>query len=411
MLEVSPLALAGGIIREMTNQRSVYADQYGIVTPFFQAIKEFSTSTQLNVFSYEPGIAPVTHQTIADYYWATGSLPPATLMNPDGFDKLGNFTLFDVGVGRIQIRTAISALLDYNERFQDSDPFGLKQYNQAYDLSVNDLKDPNSQTTIKIAGMIALEGKEFYSSVMSNWNALDATTQAALITKYYTLGREKLWDDFLTHGGNPDTYVPDINGDGSDTFLFQSNPETLQSALQIHASLPNYSFSQDVVAISLDSEGGVFVTKYDIDSTQPWSEHIEQWDQFNRLMDEVFLADNGKQIIVDYDVDDVEAWSKQTIAKDANGIAESVVEVNDAGQISAVKKGRQRCQPDRHLWHSRLAARQHPGQRGRRRPVRACGDRHACRGCWRTPRQPAQNSGHAWGCDTTQSSSIGRGCS
>jgi Ca2+-binding RTX toxin-like protein len=89
--------------------------------------------------------------------------------------------------------------------------------------------------------------------------------------------------------------------------------------------------------LRLNLDGSHASTVFDT-GTEPWTEHKQEFDQYNRLMDEVFLADNGKQIIVDYDETGVEEWSKQTIAKDANGNTETIVEVNDADQISAVKK-------------------------------------------------------------------------
>src|SRR5207244_1791552 len=66
---------------------------------------------------------------------------------------------------------------------------------------------------------------------------------------------------------------------------------------------------------------------------EPWSEHTQEFDQFNQLMDEVFLADNGEKILVSYDLAESETWSKQTTALDKDGNPEFTLEVGDDSEI------------------------------------------------------------------------------
>ncbi|HEV3145179.1 MAG TPA: hypothetical protein VGZ47_14915, partial [Gemmataceae bacterium] len=115
----------------------------------------------------------------------------------------------------------------------------LKRYNQRYDLLVRDLKNPDSDTTIKIAGLVAREGHDFFAKAMTpqRWAALSDDQRAAALTKYYAVGKERMEDDFAKRGGDPRTYTPDFNGDGSDMYFYlpegdaPSNPERLKNAI------------------------------------------------------------------------------------------------------------------------------------------------------------------------------------
>jgi hypothetical protein len=182
---------------------------------------------------------PLTRGTIADNFARSNALPRDTLQQPSYADRLTNPVLFDIGPGNIKIRTAISTLQNYNRMFPDSDPLELKRYNSHYDLLVRDLKNPDSDTTVKIAGLVAREGQDFFSKAMTppRWGALGDDQRAAALTKYYSVGKERMEDDFHKQGANPGTYTPDFNGDGSDMYLYNpggpmpSNPQSLKNAL------------------------------------------------------------------------------------------------------------------------------------------------------------------------------------
>lgn len=125
--------------------------------------------------------------------------------NPGYMNRLFNPIFFDIGPGNIKIRTAILMLQNYNRMFPDSDPLGLKQYNNRYDLLVRDLKNPDSDTTVKIAGLVAREGQDFFVNAMTpqRWGALGEDQRAAALTKYYAVGKERMEDDFRKQGAIP----------------------------------------------------------------------------------------------------------------------------------------------------------------------------------------------------------------
>jgi len=245
LLGVPVPGLAGGIAREMTLQRREYPKDRLWVAG--QPVKALLTSTELD----EPGRdpmgpdtpllpwKPITHGTIAEHFARSNILPRGTLGNPTYTDRLANPIFFDVGPGNIKIRTAISMLQNYNQLFPYSDPIDLKRYNDRYDLLVHDLKNPDSDTTIKIAGLVAREGQDFYRKTMTpeRWAALSEDEQAAALTKYYAVGKERMEDDYLKQGGVARTYTPDFNGDGSDMYLYDPgdgtapNPARLKEAL------------------------------------------------------------------------------------------------------------------------------------------------------------------------------------
>ena len=145
----------------------------------------------------------------------------------------------DVGPGHINIRTAINMLQNYNRMYPDSDPLNLKQYNQRYDLFVRDLKDHNSDTTVKIAGVVARDGQDFFRQAMTpeRWAMLSEDQRAAALTQYYVTGRERMEKHFQESGGDPNTYMPDFSRDGSNTYFYDrgdgnwSNPALLKNAL------------------------------------------------------------------------------------------------------------------------------------------------------------------------------------
>jgi hypothetical protein len=237
--------LAGGIAREMTLERREYPKD--LLRLFGQPLKAWLTSTEVDQPGRDPMTAdspllpwkPITHGTIADYFARSNTLPRNTLANPTYPDRLANPIFFDVGPSNVKIRTAITMLQNYNRMFPDYDPLHLKRYNDQYDVLVRDLKNPDSDTSIKIAGLVAREGRDFYIKAMTpqRWAALSEDQKAAALTKYYALGKERMEDDFLKQGGVPRTYTPDFDGDGSDMYLYEpgngtgTNPARLKDAL------------------------------------------------------------------------------------------------------------------------------------------------------------------------------------
>jgi len=244
LLGVPALGLVGGVAREMTYARK--NDPW--LTMFSAPVKELLTSHELDSgvpagFDSLPAVKPITHQTLAEGF-ARSNLPGGGIEPGANFFKLaglksGNPVLWDVGPGHVHIRTAITMLQNYNRMFPDSDPLGLKQYNQHYDQLVRDLKNHDSDATIKIAGLVAREGQDFYRKAMTpeRWAMLNEDQRAAALTQYYVTGKERMEDDFHKRGGDPNTYMPDLSRAGSNTYFYDpgdgnwSNPARLKDAL------------------------------------------------------------------------------------------------------------------------------------------------------------------------------------
>jgi hypothetical protein len=243
LLGVPALGLVGGVAREMMYARK--ADPWWAT--FSAPIKEFVTSNEVDTSAPAtmPGEVwkPITHQTLAEGFARSnlpgGGIGPGATNTDLAWLKLGNPVLWDVGPGHIHIRTGITMLQNYNQMFPDSDPLNLKQYNQRYDLLVRDLKDPASDATIKIAGLVAREGQDFYRKAMTpeRWAMLSEDQRAAALTQYYVAGKERMQADFQQRGGDPNTFMPDLSRVGSNTYFYDpgngnwSNPALLKDAL------------------------------------------------------------------------------------------------------------------------------------------------------------------------------------
>jgi len=228
----------------MTRSRKV--DPYDPLVFVSSPIKQFMTSYEPDS-TLDPSMAggpawrSITHDSLAESF-ARSNVSSGRIDNSkldQIANKLTNPVFWDVGPGRIKIRTGIAMLQNYNQMFPDADPLDLKRYNDRYDLFVQDLKNPDSDTTVKIAGLVAREGQDFFLKAMTpqRWAALSDDQKAAALTQYYVFGKEKMEDDFLKRGGNPSTYTPNFNRDGSDTYLYDpgngswSNPALLRHAL------------------------------------------------------------------------------------------------------------------------------------------------------------------------------------
>jgi hypothetical protein len=169
-LGVPPLSVAGGIAREMTLERYEYP--YYPARRAAQPLKELLTSSEPDwetgsrriTYGYDFPWKPITHDTIANYIDQSNMLPREHLKDLSYLDRFDNPAFFDGGPGNIKIRTAIGVLQNYNQMYPDSDPLELKRYNQRYNLLVRDLKDPDSDTTVKIAGVVAREGQNVFAN-------------------------------------------------------------------------------------------------------------------------------------------------------------------------------------------------------------------------------------------------------
>lgn len=133
------------------------------------------------------------------------------------------------GFGYIKGFTAIEELLYYNERYPDTDPLQLKQYNNRYDLLLQDLNDPTKDTTFRVSAALSESAVAFFNQTLgaNAWNSLTEAERAALVTKFYAVGRLTLEDTLSLEG----EYTPNWAGEGTDIYLFQDNAHRIKDAL------------------------------------------------------------------------------------------------------------------------------------------------------------------------------------
>jgi hypothetical protein len=261
-LGVSPEAVAGGVLREMTLTSQYYPHLpigAWAVRTAGQAIQNVNTTGHVPPPESGQGIIPLTHDEIAgNYKYVTGpTFSQQKLNNPGPWDRWNNVTLNDVGPGKVQLKTAIDYLQKYNSEFPDSDPLDLKKYNQQYAVLLRDLKDPDNDVTFKISGLIARDGDEFFRANLpqGTWDALPHDQQTALLTQYYARGKANVANTISANkgaGSTADQTVGDLLGrEPSQGALFGTNPAALRDALSItkgDAGAPSESLAENTDA-------------------------------------------------------------------------------------------------------------------------------------------------------------------
>jgi hypothetical protein len=99
----------------------------------------------------------------------------------------------DIGRGKIRLHTAIRMLREYNERYPDSDPLGLKKYNKAYDKLALNLDADDDPATAAFAGLMVQEATRWFESkIPGRWKEMNPDDRDALIVEYYNQGRERI---------------------------------------------------------------------------------------------------------------------------------------------------------------------------------------------------------------------------
>jgi hypothetical protein len=253
-LGISPEAVAAGVMREMT-----LTSQYYPNLPVGALVSRAGGQIIQNIRT-----AGIPRRTIvADYNAVTGpSFPQQKLDNLSPQDRFEHITLNDVGPGKVQLKTAIDYLDKYNSAFPDGDPLDLKKYNQHYDVLLRDLKDPDSDVTFKISGLIAKDGDEFFRTNLPQgaWDALPHDQQTALLTQYYARGKANVANTISANkgaGSTADQTVGDLLGrEPSQGALFGTNPAALRDALSItkgDAGTPSESLAENADASAGDS--------------------------------------------------------------------------------------------------------------------------------------------------------------
>ncbi len=106
--------------------------------------------------------------------------------------KLLNPVMIDVGPGNIQIYTAINLLNEYVQKYPNSDPLGLKQYNSNYSELASALANPLNNATVKLASLMVEKGISWGAQNINNWSDLDPLEQEAFAVYFYNVGEDRL---------------------------------------------------------------------------------------------------------------------------------------------------------------------------------------------------------------------------
>ena len=103
-------------------------------------------------------------------------------------NKLLYPVMIDVGVGNIQIYTAIRLLDAYNSTYISSDPLGIKEYNGNYAQLIDDLMDKLSPAAVKFATLMVKEAYDWAETHISNWSSLSTQERDGFSVFYYNIG-------------------------------------------------------------------------------------------------------------------------------------------------------------------------------------------------------------------------------
>lgn len=212
-LGISPTAVAGAIVEELTNRRYESGFKSGVSDWLKGDSPSWLTD---NVPSWLDGGVPPHSELLDQYNYVTGpdfdyaafarlyrdlndnlvdrQINKALLFQ----DKFDYEVLLDFGPARVQLRTAINLLSDYLQdlpqvgpKGYSVDPLDLRKYQNDYQLLASDLSNPNNLASIKFASLMVREAQEFFkTNAPREWGSLTQDQQDALTITYYNRGRE-----------------------------------------------------------------------------------------------------------------------------------------------------------------------------------------------------------------------------
>ncbi len=167
-----------------------------------------------------------SHEAILENYNYVQSKGADWRTNLSTANKLLNPVMIDVGVGNIQLYTAIGLLDEYNQKYQNSDPLELKQYNSDYNNLVNALSNTFNNATVKFASLMIEKGLSWGAHNISNWDTLSGLEQEAFAVYFYNVGEEYVEDRRATAIAENGAYNVDID-----------NTDIAQEYLQNYSSI------------------------------------------------------------------------------------------------------------------------------------------------------------------------------
>jgi hypothetical protein len=170
-LGVSSTVILGALSEEFNDRNASY----------------WELTTQLGADFLASEVYGRTHADfVADYQYAAAQ----TAEWRQEANKLVNPIFIDVGIGNIQIYTAIRLLNDYITSHPLNDPLGLKSFSTNYANLVHNLLIPNSDVSVKFAGLMVKEAMSWGQSHVTNWSTLSSQQKEAFAVFYYNVGRD-----------------------------------------------------------------------------------------------------------------------------------------------------------------------------------------------------------------------------
>jgi hypothetical protein len=223
-LGVSPNAVAGSMAREITRSDGEILPEHALHAVLFDLAK--LKSEQSYEEEYQKDLQDIARN------------PGILDGNPWG-RYLSYPTVRDIGPGSIKVFTAIQIIKQYQETAQ-AKALGLDKY-KLTDLKaiVHDLNDPANPLSIKIAGLVVLNGQKFFSDKSIAgipWAKLTKEQQDAALTAYYTVGEHAVSVDMAKNEFFPFAPGPK-GGKVGPWILFGNNYSNLNTILAKGRSL------------------------------------------------------------------------------------------------------------------------------------------------------------------------------
>ena len=152
--------------------------------------------------------------------------------------KWFNPVLNDLGPGKFQLGTAMAAVNYYIDNINDfAGSLDLAKYAGHADQLVKDMLSPDTALSLAIR-LTAVESKQaqsWFSTTDPSWNLRSEDYKAALITTWYTIGKNDIVASYnfqTANGLYPELYNPSaVNANGGVYYLFETNPATLHQNL------------------------------------------------------------------------------------------------------------------------------------------------------------------------------------
>jgi hypothetical protein len=204
-------------------------------------------------------LAPLTNQDYVDSQTAaiaSGASNAGSQGLQGDFNRIVYPTLNYLGVARIRVGTAMSAVSAYAQMVQDGlilgNPLNLLQYINNTPQLVRNLLNPNSSmaTSISLQAMVARQAYNWGASHIANWSSYTTEQQAKFVTAFSALG-EAYFNQQYGLATAPDStgggYTPDVTGDLSGANYLTAPLTGTSSLTGQFGSATNFSTLEDLL--------------------------------------------------------------------------------------------------------------------------------------------------------------------